>query len=70
MSQQNKTIAQKRAELSELLAWFESDEFTVEEAVDRFKTAEKLAADIEKELTEAKNTITVLKQRFDESAAA
>ena len=69
MSKQNKTIAEKRTELSELLAWFESDEFSVEMATDKFKEAEALALEIEAELTEAKNTITVLKQRFDEETS-
>lgn len=66
MSKQNKTIVEKRAELAELLAWFESDDFTIEEAVDKFKSAEKLAEQIETELLEYKNTITVLKQQFDQ----
>lgn len=66
MSKQNKTIVEKRAELAELLAWFESDDFTIEEAVDKFKSAEKLAEQIETELLEYKNTITILKQQFDQ----
>ncbi len=60
-----KTIAALRGELGELLTWFESDEFTPEEAVEKFKAAEKLAETIEVQLLEHKNTITVLKQRFD-----
>ncbi len=66
MSKANSTIAEKRAELGELLAWFESDEFEVEQAVDKFKEAEKIAAEIEKDLLEHKNTINVLKQKFDQ----
>lgn len=66
MSKQNKTIADKRTELAELLAWFESDDFSIEQAVEKFQAAEKLAEQIESELLEYKNTITVLKQRFDE----
>ncbi len=65
MSKQNKTIAERRAELDELLAWFESDDFTIEQAVDKFKEAEALATAIETELMEYKNDITVLKQQFD-----
>lgn len=65
MSKQNRTIAEKRTDLDKLLAWFESEEFTIEQAVERFKQAEKLAAEIETELMEHKNTITVLKQQFD-----
>ncbi len=65
MSVKNKTIQEKMDELSGLIAWFDSDEFTLEEAIDRFKVAETLAADIEKELSSFKNDITILKQKFD-----
>jgi len=65
MSVKNKTIQEKMDELSSLIAWFDSDEFSLEEAIDRFKVAETLAADIEKELSSFKNDITVLKQKFD-----
>ena len=30
------------AQLGELVAWFESDEFTLEDAIDKFREAEKL----------------------------
>lgn len=60
----NATISEKLAKLSELTAWFESEEFELEEAIDRFKEAETLAGEIEKELSEFKNKITVLKQDF------
>jgi len=66
---ENKTIAELRSELADLLAWFESDDFTPEAAVEKFKTAEALAETIEKLLMEHKNTITVLKQRFDTEAS-
>ena len=65
MSQKNKTIQEKMDELSGLIAWFDSDEFSLEEAIDRFKVAETLAADIEKELSSFKNDVTILKQKFD-----
>lgn len=62
----NETVAKKLTKLSELVAWFESDDFVLEEAVERFKDAEKLAGDIEHDLAELKNEITVLKKKFDE----
>ncbi len=65
MSQVNKTIAQKTAELSELVSWFDSDEFVLETAVEKFKVAEKLAESIEKDLFELKNEIQIVKQKFD-----
>jgi exonuclease VII small subunit len=54
------------AELREMVAWFEGDDFVIEEAVDRFKNAEKLASDIGKDLSDLKNEIVVLKKKFDE----
>lgn len=65
MSQANKTIAQKTEELSELVAWFDSDDFTIESALDKFQQAEKMAADIEKDLLALKNEVNVIKQKFD-----
>lgn len=62
----NETVAKKLVKLSELVAWFESDDFILEEAVQRFKDAEKLADEIENDLAELKNEITVLKKKFDE----
>jgi exodeoxyribonuclease VII small subunit len=65
MSKLNKTIQEKTAELSELVAWFDSDDFTLETALDKFKEAEALAESIEKDLTALKNDIQIVKQKFD-----
>lgn len=65
MSKNDKTISQKMDELSALVAWFESDEFELEKALDRYKEAELLANDIERDLSDLKNEVTVLKQKFD-----
>ena len=61
------TIQEKIAKLDALVAWFDSDEFTLETALDKFKTAEQLAADIEKDLNSLKNDIQVVKQKFDQA---
>jgi len=67
MSEKNsETVANKLARLSELVAWFESDDFVLEDAVAQFKEAQKLAEDIEHDLSELKNEIVVLKKKFDE----
>ncbi len=65
MSKVDKKISQKRSELAELLAWFESDDFNIEQAMEKLERAEQVALDIERELLEYKNTVTFLKQRFD-----
>ena len=67
MSQQtNKSVSEKMAQLGELVAWFESDEFALEDAIDKFREAEKLAESIENDLKNIKNDINVIKKRFDE----
>lgn len=66
MSEKNETVSRKLTRLSELVAWFESDDFVLEEAVDRFTEAQKLADEIEEDLSKLKNEIVVLKKKFDE----
>ena len=39
MSKNDKTIQEKMNQLSELVAWFESDEFELEAAIEKYKTA-------------------------------
>lgn len=58
-------INQKMQALRELVAWFESDDFSLEKASKKFEAASKLASEIESELTGVKNTIAVLKEKFD-----
>ncbi|MEI6228929.1 MAG: hypothetical protein WCP11_02830 [Candidatus Saccharibacteria bacterium] len=65
MSVKNKTISEKTAQLSELVAWFDGDEFTLELALDKFKAAEELANEIETDLNSLKNEIEIVKQKFD-----
>jgi exonuclease VII small subunit len=65
MSDQNKTVQEKLTELSEMVGWFQGASFKLEEAVDKFKAAEKLAEEIEKDLTKLKNDIKVVKKKFD-----
>jgi len=62
---QNKSIQQKTTELTELVAWFDSDDFVLEQALDKFKEAEKLAQEIEEDLTTLRNDIEVVKKSFD-----
>lgn len=65
MSVKNKSIQEKVTELNKLVDWFNSDEFVIEAALDKFKEAEKMASDIENDLMSLKNEIQVVKQKFD-----
>ena len=61
------TVQEKMTKLSELVSWFQEPDFKLEDALAKFKEAEALADEIEKDLTGLKKDITVLKQKFDES---
>lgn len=65
MSTRSKTIQEKMTELDQLVSWFDGNTFQLEGALEKFKKAEILAADIEKDLQSLKNDVKVIKQKFD-----
>ena len=60
------TISQKLEQLEKLVAWFDSEDFVLENALEKYKSAEKIADEITEELNSLQNEVTVLKKRFDE----
>lgn len=62
----NKTIASLLAEYEASIAWFDGEDFSLEEAVKRYEKAQLLAREIETSLQSLKNEITQVKQKFDE----
>lgn len=66
MTKNNVTIQDKIAKLDELVAWYDSDDFSLEVALEKFKQAEELAKEIEQDLSALKNEITIVKQKFDQ----
>jgi exodeoxyribonuclease VII small subunit len=58
MKKERESIATKTKRLNELMAWFDGDDFSLEEAVDKYAEATKLASEIEKLLTSLKNKVT------------
>lgn len=56
-AQKTKTIEQKISELEKLVAWFDSEEFELERAMEMYEKARALAEDIEHDITTLKNTI-------------
>ena len=69
MTKTKQTIQDKITQLDELVAWFDSDEFSLEEATEVFKKAEVLAREIETDLAELKNEVRVIKASFDKDEA-
>ena len=59
-----KSLNQKIEELDGKVEWFYSDEFKLEEAVNKYKDAAYLAREIEEDLDELKNEIEVLSKDF------
>lgn len=67
MSKTEKSLNEKINELDKKVEWFYSDEFKLEEAVENYKDAAKLAKEIEKDLTDLKNEIEVLAEDFSKN---
>ena len=61
----SKNIREKLDELSQIVAAFDRDDLSVEDALAQFEKGSKLAEDVEDQLKELKTKITVLKERFD-----
>ena len=59
------TINEKLAKLNAYVAWFEGDDFAIEESLDKFAEAQKLAEEIQADLASFKNKVTVIKKQFD-----
>lgn len=59
-----KTIEQMMTELNERIAWFQGDDFNLDEAKQRFVEARQLAKDITAALDDMQHEITVLSEDF------
>lgn len=59
-----KTIEQMMAELNERIAWFQGDDFNLDEAKQRFVEARQLAKEITAALGGMQHDITVLGEDF------
>ncbi len=67
MSEKNKVTTQQKIEkLNELVSWFDSDEFDIDLALDRYTAAERLAAEIDTDLRTLKNHITIVKEQISQ----
>jgi exodeoxyribonuclease VII small subunit len=64
MSTNKQTVEAKIQELEELLVWFESNEVTVESALEKYERAGKIASELKEELQNAKNQVEVIKKKF------
>ena len=61
---EKKTINQKIAELDELTNWFYGDDFSLDQATEKYQKATDLAKEIEADLKNLKNKIEVIDKDF------
>lgn len=54
------SINDKLAQLDTAVEWFYSDEFSLDQALDKYQSAAALAKTVEKDLAEMKNKVEVL----------
>lgn len=52
-------------QLDEIVKWFESNNLDVNEALEKYKQAEKLAKKINDSLSSLKNEVSILKVNFE-----
>jgi len=65
--EKTKTLQEKIQQLSDMVAFFDTDDFDIEQALEQYKAAEKLSEEIREQMVDVKNEITVLKERFDKA---
>ena len=63
-AESNQTVEEKIAELDALLAWFESEDVTVDEALRKYERAQVLSKELSTALKEAQNKVEVIKQKY------
>lgn len=61
-------LSDQLRQLDQLIAWFDQDDFDLDEALGKFDEGVKLTEQIEARLGKLENKITVLKQKFEASA--
>ena len=62
------SLKTKLENLDKKVEWFYSDEFKLDEAVEKYKEALELTQEIEKDLKNLKNEVEVLKVDFSKEA--
>ena len=59
------SISKRMEELEQKMNWFKGDEFTLDEAAERYAEVERMASEIEEILMEMQNSVELIQKRFD-----
>ena len=69
MSEKNKlTVKEQMEQLDKAIAWFDGDDFNLEEAFKKYEAAAELAKTLEETLVEMKNKVEVLSSLHPDKA--
>jgi exodeoxyribonuclease VII small subunit len=66
MTNSNKSYTELKRKLDELLEWFDRDDIDLDEAVAKYKQGTELVKLLEQQLKDAENTVSKIKQQFDQ----
>ena len=55
------TSSELQAELQDIIEWFESDDFDIDQATEKYERSQKIIEELTSRLNETKNKITKLK---------
>lgn len=64
MSKQELTISQKIEKLKSDIDWFYGEDFSIDDSLERYEQAIKLAKEIEGDLTNMKNQVNIIDKDF------
>ncbi len=62
MTKTSFNYANKKAQLEEIVAWFENSEIDFDEATKKFSEAQKLIAEIDKYLSDKQSELNIIKK--------
>lgn len=63
MSKNTKSIEEKITDLEQQVAWFDGEDFKIEEAIDKYKSAKEIAEAIQKDIDELKNEVKLINRK-------
>ncbi|MBR2659544.1 exodeoxyribonuclease VII small subunit [Candidatus Saccharibacteria bacterium] len=64
-----KKLSEKMSELEKMVDWFYSDEFSLDDAEEKYRKAMELSAEIENDLDNLENKIEVINRDFSDGAS-
>lgn len=65
MSKQSKSLQESLEEFEAIVDWFDREDIDIDQAIAKFEEATVISDNIKQQLTEAKNKVEVVKNKFE-----